>query len=74
MVAGMTPPPWSIELKSPADGKLLLTMREKDGLLVVEGDESRWADSAKRFVGEMLKWAGQTGIRWKDEARRAADQ
>jgi hypothetical protein len=74
MLAGMTPPPWSIVLTSPSDGKPLLTMREEHGMLVVEGDESRWADSARRFVGMMLQWAGQAGIHWKDDARKATEQ
>jgi hypothetical protein len=66
------PPPWNITIPA-ADGTPLLVMREENGLLVVEGDESRWTEAAKRFVHGMMQWAGQAGINWKDEARKAAE-
>jgi hypothetical protein len=56
-----------------AGGHVLLTMREEHGLLVVEGDESRWDEGAKRFLHQMMQWSGQAGIRWKDEAARTAE-
>lgn len=65
------PPPWKFVVAA-ADGTELLTMREEGGMLVVEGDESRWTEAAKRFVGAVLQWTGQAPITWKDEARRAA--
>lgn len=64
------PPPWRIEIPA-SDGTPLLVMREANGLLVVEGDESRWDEGAKRFLHSLMQWAGQAGITWKDEARRA---
>jgi hypothetical protein len=67
--ANLAPPPWRIEIPA-SDGTMLLVLREEDGRLVAEGDESRWDEAAKRFVGVMMQWAGGYGIRWKDEARR----
>jgi len=57
-----------------ADGTLLMAMFEKDGRLVVEGDESRWDEAAKRFLHTVMQWSGQAGIAWKDEARQAGGQ
>jgi len=67
--ANLTPPPWKIEI-SAADGTLLVVMREENGMLVIEGDESRWDEAAKRFLHGMMQWAGGAGIHWKDEIRR----
>ena len=67
------PPPWRFEVKA-ADGTLLMAMFEKDGRLVVEGDESRWDEAAKRFLHTVMQWSGQAGIAWKDEARQAGGQ
>lgn len=66
------PMPWNITIPA-ADGAPLLVMREENGLLVVEGDESRWSEAAKRFLYGMMQWSGQAGIRWKDEARHAGE-
>jgi hypothetical protein len=65
-------PPFSIVIDG-ADGEKLLVMREQNGRLVVEGDESRWDEAAKRFIYHMCQWAGQFPVRWKDEARRAVE-
>ena len=70
-IASLVPPPWRIEVPA-ADGTLLLVLREEDGRLVAEGDESRWDEAAKRFLHAMMQWAGGAGIRWKDEVRKAA--
>ena len=67
------PPPWKFVVTS-ADGTELLVMREEAGRLVVDGDESRWNEGAKRFLHGVMQWSGQAGIRWKDEARRAGEQ
>jgi len=66
------PPPWTITVPA-ADGTPLLTMREENGFLVVEGDESRWDEGAKKFLYGMMQWAGQAGITWKDEVRKAGE-
>lgn len=66
----IAPPPWRFEITA-GDGTLLLAMSERDGLLVVEGDESRWDEAAARFLHHVMQWSGQAGIAWKDEARRA---
>lgn len=68
----VAPPPWRIVIPA-ADGTELLVMREENGLLVVEGDESRWDEAAKRFLHGMMQWAGQVGIPWKDEVRKAGE-
>jgi hypothetical protein len=68
-----SPPPWRIVI-SAADGTELLVMREENGRLVVEGDESRWEEAAKRFLHGMMQWAGQAEIPWKDEVRRAGER
>lgn len=65
-------PPWRIVIPA-ADGTELLVMREENGLLVVEGEESRWDEAAKRFLHGMMQWAGQAGITWKDEVRKAGE-
>lgn len=56
-----------------ADGAELLVLREENGMLVAEGDESRWTEAAKRFVGMVLQWTGQSPVPWKDEARGALE-
>lgn len=66
------PPPWRFVVTA-GDGTELLVMREENGRLVVEGDESRWDEGAKRFLYGVMQWSGQAGLRWKDEARRAAE-
>lgn len=66
------PPPWRIVISAP-DGVELLVMREQHGRLVVEGDESRWDEGARRFVHSLMQWSGQAGIAWKDEARKAGE-
>jgi hypothetical protein len=68
--SNLAPPPWRIEVTG-SDGTVLLVLREENGLLVAEGDESRWDEAAKRFLHGMMQWAGGAGIRWKDDARRA---
>lgn len=70
MAANLVPPPWRIEINA-SDGTNLVVFREENGMLVVEGDESRWDEGAKRFLHGMMQWAGGAGIRWKDEARKA---
>lgn len=70
IASNLAPPPWRIEIPA-ADGTMLLVLREEDGRLVAEGDESRWDEAARRFIGVMMQWAGGYGIPWKDEARRA---
>lgn len=70
-VISPAPPPWKIVIPA-ADGTELLVLREENGMLVAEGDESRWSEAAKRFVHGMLQWAGQAGLNWKDEAAREA--
>lgn len=67
------PPPWRFVVTA-ADGTELLVMREEGGRLVVEGDESRWDEGARRFLHGVMQWSGQAGITWKDEARRAAEK
>jgi hypothetical protein len=66
-------PPWNITIPSSEGGPPLLVMREENGLLVVEGDESRWDEAAKRFLHGMMQWAGQASITWKDEVRKAGE-
>jgi hypothetical protein len=66
-------PPFQIQILA-GDGHLLLELSENNGMLVARGDESRWDEAAKRFIFGMLQWSGQVGIRWKDEAIRAAEQ
>lgn len=66
------PPPWKFVVTA-SDGTELLVMREEDGRLVVEGDESRWGEGARRFLYAVMQWSGQAGIAWKDEARRAGE-
>lgn len=68
-IAPVAPPPWRFEIGA-ADGTPLLVMYERDGLLVVEGDESRWDEGAARFLHHVMQWSGQAGIAWKDRARR----
>jgi hypothetical protein len=65
-------PPFNITIEA-ADGATLLVLREVNGRLVVEGDESRWDEAAKRFLYQMCQWSGQFPVRWKDEARRAVE-
>jgi hypothetical protein len=67
-LANLVPPPWRIEVLA-ADGTELLVLREEDGRLVAEYDESRVNEAARRFLVEMMRWAGGAGISWKDEAR-----
>lgn len=55
-----------------ADGAMLLRMFERDGMLAVEGDETRWEEATRRFVYQMLQWSGLVGLRWKDEAQKTA--
>lgn len=69
-IANLVPPPWKIVIPA-SDGTELLVLREENGLLVVEGDESRWSESAKKFLFGMMQWAGGAGIRWKDEVRKS---
>jgi hypothetical protein len=64
------PPPWRFVIPA-ADGTELLVMREEEGRLVVEGDESRWDEGARAFLHHVMQWCGQAGITWKDEARKA---
>lgn len=71
IASNLAPPPWRIEINA-ADGTMLVTFREENGCLVVEGDESRWDEAAKRFLHGMMQWAGGAGIRWKDDVRKAA--
>jgi hypothetical protein len=66
------PPPWKFVVTA-ADGTELLVMHEENGLLAVEGDESRWDEGAKRFLHGVMQWSGQAGITWKDEARRTGE-
>lgn len=66
------PPPWKF-IVAAADGTELLVMREENGMLVVEGDESRWDEGAKRFLHGVMQWSGQAGINWKDGARKAGE-
>jgi len=63
-------PEFRIEITA-ADGASLLVLSEQQGRLVVEGDESRWGEAAKRFLYQMMQWSGQVGIRWKDEVLAA---
>ncbi|MCW2929915.1 MAG: hypothetical protein JWM19_877 [Actinomycetia bacterium] len=63
-------PPFKIALTHD-DGTELLTITEENGLLVVGGDESRWAESVPRFVYEMMQWSGQVGLNWREEATKA---
>jgi hypothetical protein len=63
---------FNIEIPAP-DGTILLRMFERDGMLCVTGDETRWDEGAKRFIHGMLQWSGQAPIRWKDEARKTAE-
>lgn len=70
-VAGLVPPPWRIEIPGAQGAPPLLVLREENGLLVVEGDESRWTEGAKKFLFGMMNWAGGAGIRWKDDVRAA---
>ena len=63
-------PEFRIEITA-ADGAPLLILFEQRGHLIVEGDESRWGEAAKRFLYQMMQWSGQVGIRWKDEAIEA---
>lgn len=71
-----------VELPRPAfnilvaaqDGTELVTMTERDGRLVVGGDESRWDEGAKRFLHGLMQWSGQVGIAWKDEVKKAAQE
>ena len=72
IASNLAPPPWRIEIPA-ADGTMLLVLREEDGRLVAEGDESRWDEAARRFIGVMMQWAGGYGIPWKDEARKAGE-
>jgi hypothetical protein len=65
-------PPFNITIEG-ADGQPLLVMREVKGRLVVEGDESKWDEAAKRFLHGMLQWTGQFPVRWKDEVRKAVE-
>jgi hypothetical protein len=67
-IARLAPPPWRIEIPA-ADGTMLLVLREEAGCLVAEYDESRVNEAARRFLAEMMRWAGGAGIAWKDEAR-----
>jgi hypothetical protein len=64
-------PEFRIEIKA-ADGGMLLLLREQDGYLIVEGDESRWPEATMRFLQQMRQWAGQVGLRWQDEVQKAA--
>lgn len=66
-------PPWNITIPSSEGGPPLLVLREENGRLVAEGDESRWDEAAKRFLHMMMQWAGQAGIAWKDEVRKAGE-
>jgi hypothetical protein len=66
-------PEFRIEIKA-ADGGMLLVLREQDGYLIVEGDESRWPEATMRFLQQMRQWAGQVGLRWQDEVQRAAGE
>jgi len=65
-------PEFRIEIRA-ADETPLLVLREQDGYLVVEGDESRWHEGAMRFLQQMRQWSGQVGLRWPDEVQKAAD-
>jgi hypothetical protein len=65
-------PPFNITIEG-ADGQPLLVMREVNGRLVVEGDEGKWDEAAKRFLHSMLQWTGQFPVRWKDEVRKAVE-
>ena len=65
-------PEFRVEIKA-ADGTPLLVMREDDGYLVIEGDESRWTEGAMRFLQQMRQWSGQVGLRWQDEVQKTAD-
>lgn len=56
------------------DGRMLLRMFERGGRLAVECDEDRLEEGAKRFVHMMMQWSGVVGIRWKDEAVKAAGE
>jgi hypothetical protein len=65
-------PAFRIEIPA-EDGTMLLVLREVNGRLVAEGDESRWDEAARRFIYAMCQWAGQFPLRWKDEARNAVE-
>lgn len=65
-------PPFNITITG-QDGDPLLIMREVNGRLTVEGDESKWDEAAKRFLYGMMQWSGQVGLHWKDEARKTAE-
>ena len=66
-------PEFRIEIRA-ADGASLLVLREQDGYLVIEGDESRWPEATMRFLQQMRQWSGQVGLRWQDEVQKAAGQ
>lgn len=67
-VASGRAPGFLIEIPA-ADGAMLLRLREEKGMLVIEGDESRWDEGAKRFLHQMMQWSGVVGLRWKDEVK-----
>jgi hypothetical protein len=60
-------PDFRIEIPSMDGQAMLLVLREEGGRLIVEGDESRWDEAAKRFLYQMMEWSGLVGIRWKNE-------
>ena len=53
-------PPFNITIEA-ADGATLLVLREVNGRLVAEGDESRWDE---RFVRYLQDDPEQRGTRW----------
>lgn len=65
-------PAFLIEIPA-ADGTMLLRLREENGHLVIEGDEDRWDEGAKRFLHSMMQWSGLVGIRWRDEVITAVE-
>lgn len=66
--ANLVPPPWRIEIPA-NDGTMLLVLREENGQLCAEYDESRVNEAARALLTEMMRWSGGAGIHWKDEAQ-----
>jgi hypothetical protein len=64
---------FKIEINA-ADGTRLLHLYEEDGRLCAELNQDRADEVVKRFVHAMMMWSGLVGIRWKDEAKRAAEE
>jgi hypothetical protein len=67
-------PKFDITITARNGAELVHMTEDDDGHLVITGDESRWDEGAKRFLHAMMQWSGEVGIRWKDEAKKAAEQ